>query len=166
MCILFILMTSSVVLFVSSFRHQNSVRYIAENKMKISAIGSEKFEYSIDSIKEEYDSVMIRGWAVQKGLQYPYYNYGMDESGLGVYNKFYLGCLERKQIILFPMKLEKSAEANEAMNDGINYQYCGFVATVPKKYFTLAQENGFLFCFCNPDGNWEAYNAVIGETDE
>ena len=129
---------------------------------------SEKIEYRINSVTELQDTIQIEGWAVQKGIQYPYYNYGIDENSKGVYNKMRIGYADhkKKKATLFPTILEKSAEANETVNDGIDYKYCGFVCTISKSDYNLAQQNGFLVGFCDPNGKWSFYPIEVEDKDE
>ena len=94
-------------------------------------------------------------------------SYGIDEISKGVYNKMRMGYVDHrtKKATLFPTILEKSAEANETVNDGIDYNYCGFVCTISKRDYNRAQQNGFLVGFCDPNGKWSFYPIEV-EDDE
>lgn len=164
-CVWVLLSLSVCFVFLISYAIycQNSVIIISDNKIRPYISEDDKLIYRLDSVTKKNDVVIIEGWAVQKGILYPYYNYSLDKSGYGVYNKLYLGIVDEnsKTVLLFPTVLGESDVANETIDDGIDYRYCGFISEIPERYYSNMQKNGVLLCFCNPNGEWTSYNVYL-----
>lgn len=139
------LVTVSLLLFV--FIRQDS--HIKERNLSEVTVGDiSQVTYSIDSenVNEKGDYI-IKGWAVQRGVTYDYYNYGIDDNNSGVYNYMNLCYIKDNKLYVLPTKLEARKDVSEVLNDGIDYRYSGFNARVCEDdmYLTKGYQKAFLF---------------------
>ncbi len=99
----------------------------------------------------------IEGWAVKPGRVYSLYNYGMDKTLERVYNNLRVGYTDGTNVYIFPTKLVRRAEANDAINDGIDYGYCGFLSKIPVGNAEGTAGGDLILIWRNPDGTQELY---------
>ena len=120
-------------------------------------------KFNIDSRQTDADgNVLIRGWFVEEGAVYPFYNFGWGQAGSGVYNNFHLAALNEGTVVEFPTLLSKRDDVTAGINDGTDYKYSGFSASIPASYQSLISANGLYILSGSPSGQQRLYLIMSG----
>lgn len=109
---------------------------VKRNKHNYKLGNVSELTYDIESI-EDYENQkgkIISGWIIEKNKRYSFFNYGSDYHGVGIYNNYKLCLIIDDNVYIFPTKLESRDDITKKINDGINYDRCGFTAYVNNKY--------------------------------
>ena len=117
-CFILLLFVFALVTTLAIFQRN---RIIKDDLRKYPLRDSSEILYSFDSSTIENGNLIINGWAIQPGLKYPYYNYGQDYHGEGVYNHFAFACIdmEEERITLFPTVLSREKNTERLPDDGM-----------------------------------------------
>ncbi len=98
-------------------------------------------EFWIDSYTEiEGKGWIISGWCVFVGETYSMYNYGLDKHFDGVYNNMHLSFVDHEKVYVAPTQLVLRNDVSNAINDGNNYQFCGFRSFIPDSFLSNIDE--------------------------
>ena len=151
------LLCAFIMLLIGAIVQRNHVSIIPSDAVSLG--NPDTLFYHIESVTEEKGKLQVKGWAAQKGVLYPYFNYGIDESGIGTYANMQLACMshDSNKLLLFPTQLLDLPDAGSMVADGYNYPYSSFIASVPVKYLNKAREDNLAFCFYDPEGNRTVY---------
>ncbi len=155
------LLCSFFLLTVVAIWQRNAVRTVPFDKISVG--DPHAVSYHINHVTEKNGTIQVEGWVVQKGVLYPYFNYGMDERGKGSYVKMRVACMNqgKGKLFLFPTQCLNRPDAERAIADGNKYQYSSFVARLPRKDLDNADINNLLFFFYNPNGSKTVYFSDI-----
>ena len=132
---------------------------IEEKKLNSFSIGERKeIEYNIDYQGVSSDgSYLVKGWCVKPGVEYSFYNYGNDAYRKSVYNNMHIGFTDGETVYILPTKLENRDDIDQYINDGIDYQFCGFQSRLPKEKSGRIKKGALVLIWKNPDGSQELY---------
>ena len=113
---------------------QYSTYEIDKNKIA----DSSQFAWHIDTMEYKYDVLKVNGWILYKGEEVSTWKLSMiiqNQDG---------------SCYMVPMEMQQRTDVTEAQNDGFNYDYSGFSATINRRYikpgnvhyYILYQNNG------------------------
>lgn len=133
---------------------RNNVSYIDLSDI---SEGTSDTAYSIEEQNDTPGYIEIKGWFVIPGRTYDYYNFGQGKGGSGVYNEMHLALLDGDRVVMLPTILIERPDVTEALGDGLEYDYCGFITHIPNDFRQLAGESGFCMVVSDPYDNLEIY---------
>ena len=157
--IVFLVLSAAVI--SAALYKRNEVKKCPVTDSMKSSLYETKF--NIDSrTADTGGNVLIHGWFVEEGAAYPFYNFGWGKSGSGVYNNYHLAALDNGTVVEFPTLLSKRDDVTASLNDGTDYKYAGFSASIPASYRPLISESGLYILSCDPSGRQRLYFIMSG----
>jgi uncharacterized protein (UPF0128 family) len=69
----------------------------------------------------------------------------------------HIGFTDGKTVYILPTKLENRDDIDQYINDGIDYQFCGFQSRLPKEKSGRIKKGALVLIWKNPDGSQELY---------
>lgn len=134
-------------------------REIKSERLNSFTVGDNKdIRYKIDYQGQNQDGTYsVIGWCVKPGKVYSYYNYGNDATRASVYNNMRIGFTDGQMVYILPTKLENRDDVDQSINDGTDYQFCGFRSMIPKDQVGRIEEGSLVLIWKNPGGSEELY---------
>lgn len=137
---------------------QESRKIKCESLNSFTAGDTKDIRYNIDYQGQNQDGTYsVIGWCIKPGKVYSYYNYGNDATRAGVYNNMRIGFTDGQTVYILPTKLENRDDVDQSINDGTDYQYCGFRSMIPNVQVGRIEKGSLVLIWKNPDGSEELY---------